>query len=225
MKNELTLRVTGACNQACRNCSQSVWMADYAKYHMTLAELRTLCRQAESLGIKGCMARITGGEPTMWRYLRSGCRILRESSAFGEIRLLTNGKLYDKISSLVTDGLVDVIAISAHEADPEGLAILSSRHPGLIRINRTKHKPLPVRPIKGTLPAKCTCNRLAYFDRRVWACNNAYTHTKRMGGDVTDKSLSCKVTDDWITYFAGDKWLMMPIHRVCLSNKKVWRRI
>lgn len=224
----LMIWVTSLCNLNCPHCSQKPTMAAFRDYNMTLDELRWIVADSVNRGLHYEMIEFTGGEASMWPHLEDAVDIVKASGICDEIFLVTNGNNPDRIVSL--SHKLSFYVLSTSQATKFQEAVHKyAKCPVLT--NSHKHKPVPHKPIAGTLPATCCVannphgkpsDQYLYLDGRIYYCCNAFANATILG--CMDESLSCSFSDDFVTYFANKDY-KHPICSVCVCNANVWGKI
>ena len=222
---QMLFLVTGKCNMACPHCAQGTWRRAYINYHMTPGEVGMICRRIKESGLHFDQALIMGGEPTLWKYLEDGCRIIRESKVFNEIDIYSNCKNADVLMGVLDKGLADKIKVQTVNMDVEGVHKLHQCHAQYMDVSQQEgHRVHPESPMEGVLPATCGCDQITVFDGKVWSCPGAYHNTIRMGWSVDKPKVWMDVEEDWYGYFNRMDRYSIPACSVCLANGKVWDR-
>lgn len=228
MKNEICLMVTGACNLSCPHCSQGAWRPVFRDYHMTPDEILTVQMVT---GYQCGTVHIAGGEPTLWRHFTEGCFAVKASGLGRRIEVSSNCIESDVLIRAMEAGYVDSVYCQLSNASPAGVAAIKARFPNriIVGVKRTRHKPLPTKPLDYTLPAECGCDRPAYFGGFVYQCADVFPHSMRMGYSMDTPAARWAIdlgsAVDWAAVMKGKGRHRQLVCRVCLANKKVWRRV
>jgi hypothetical protein len=173
---------------------------------------------------------IAGGEPTLWRHFEAGLRAVKESGLSRRIEVSSNCLKHATLTEALAAGLVDLVYCQVSNSSPAGVEKILAAFPKdlIIGRNRLRHKPLPTAAMEGVLPAECGCDRPAVFAGRVYQCADVYPHSKRMGYDFDLEMAWVPVNDgsrDWLAAIKAMDRKRHPACRVCLANKRVWRRV
>jgi hypothetical protein len=180
-------------------------------YHMSIKELEHLIHRIKELGLEYREVWLTGGEPTMWQYLKEGVAQLRRH--FERVGMNTNGNT--PAACLLFDD-VQVTAYPGVEEKFKG-------YKNIVFVGG-KHLKFPSEPVVGTLPADCRCNFHSYIAGRLYTCGNVFSRLRRLGRDPFDPIFSCPVDGNfgrhWERTKESKRW--KDVCKVCLGNRKVW---
>jgi len=225
-QTQLSIMPVGVCNFDCPNCVQKPWRKDFADYHMLPDEVRHICRRVKELGLHFSWAHITGGEPSLWKFLYEGCQIMRESGAFDHIEVWSNCRAIKPLKRVLDDGLIDQVITQSGNTYTKGAEVLKAQYGGKMNIITSQgHQVCPTTPMDNVLPAACGCDRVEVFNGRVYPCANVYSNMKRMGLDVERSGLWADLDDDWRTAMDSIDRYNMQACRVCLANGNISRQM
>lgn len=223
MKTRFVIWVTSDCNLACKYCSQSYTMNQNKGYQMPIEEVAHIVKSCGERGIHFDTIEITGGEPSLWKNIKTGVQMFQQIC--NNVTLVTNGNDPDLIISL---GL-NHWGVSSSQASSGQLEKYDSVR-SKVFFNGHTHRKLPDKPIENSLPADCTLkndphgnpqNAMAYILGKVYYCCNAFALSERVG--MSD-NIVCDFEEDFVSKFEN-KTFNEPICSVCLCNPKVWNSI
>jgi len=207
----LSIYVTTECARGCPLCSQRPLMDALPNYQMSVEELVHLITRVKELGIEYREAWLTGGEPTLWHYLRAGVIQLRRH--FERVGMNTNGRapadclLFDEVQVTAYPGVEK--KFKGHEN---------------VKFADCRHLKFPNKPVEGALPADCRCNFHSYIAGRLYTCGNVFSRLRHLGRDPFDPVFSCSVDgnfgEHWERTKDRKKW--RDVCKRCLGNRKVW---
>jgi organic radical activating enzyme len=222
---KLLIWVTSDCNLSCPLCNQSHSIELNPGYQMSIAEVKKIVSSCKRRGIHFSVIELIGGEPSMWKNIKEGIKLLNEIT--DDIFFVTNGSNSELVIGL---GLKHWI-LSTSQATKKQLLEYKDHFPKM-GFNSHSHKRVPLTPVPDTIPAECVVgispfnsnikeNGVAYLRGKVYYCNLAFAASNLV--PVTD-DMVCDFEDDFITKFA-DKKFDKEICQYCLCNSKVWNKL
>jgi hypothetical protein len=192
-------------------------------YDMSTIEIREIVSSLERRNIRFDIIEITGGEPTLWSNIRYGVTMFK--TVADKVTLVTNGC----DPSLVMSLNLPFFGVSASQTTTEQLSKFEPVKDKFFT-NDHQHKKPPIKPVPGSLPAKCTLIHtraqekqimLGYMYRRIYYCCNACALGEIVGVDL---ATICDFEDDFLEKFK-DRKFDRAICSVCLCNSKVWDKV
>jgi glycosyltransferase involved in cell wall biosynthesis/tetratricopeptide (TPR) repeat protein len=220
----IEILVTGACDRKCKHCSQAAYNEDFKTYQTPLELVDKVCRRSIENGARYEWLQFSGGEPLLWDNLEAACKLAKDSGAFSRVRVFTNGEQSKRLYAALDAGLIDCAYLDTYNANPKAMETLKEKYAGRFVLDPTVHKPLPVSPFSGVIPARCNCDHLCVIENNVYPCGNFYTHIKRLGLEFKNYKF-CSLDDDWIEFYRKVDRFNMDICSYCLANGKVWDKI
>ena len=233
MYRDAVILTNAKCNLDCPHCSRWFFQRDYAGYHLSLEETSNICKRINELGIRFRFVRLTGGEPTLWKHLTEGCKIIKEANIADKVLLMSNCSTIDKTIELLNLGYIDEVRTNLaveekNRHNAAGVEKLKNEFPDKISITMDVHVPHPFPPIKDSLPAGwangkvgCTCNHVTFLGDKVFQCANEHDRCRFVGENPKPINLS----NDWPSHYNDPKKFNRPMCSVCLVNPKVKPKI
>lgn len=219
---ELSLYVTSACQLHCNECIMAHLMDFDKGYHMSLDEISKFLSATESSGYK-ILYTLTGGEPLIWKHLKPGVKMLKESSSSLGVQIFTNAVHIDKLDDEVASCLTD-LRISRYDDKRNHINtnILFQRYPNLARfVPRSKFYINPKDPVKNTLPVDCMNHEFMLYNDRIYACPHSMSIAIGCNSNMLEK-LSVPIKENWIEEMKNiRKMQAKEICTRCISNRKV----
>jgi hypothetical protein len=129
------------------------------------------------------------GEPTLWKNLNEGIKILHDSPIIGAISMLSNGASLDRIEE-ETFKYIDQISISIYPDAKENDLIthLHQKFPEKIKLEFVKKFWIPPnREYPDSIPCACICPVPGFIDNKIFYCSGIiFNAAKLKGVDVFD---------------------------------------
>jgi len=155
------------------------------------------------------MLQFTGGEPTLWPFLKQAIARAKALKIADHIRVSTNG--VDRVAEDYAGS--DSIVISHYGAlNRHDILRLKRTFTGQTRIICVDHLPwpFPEGPDADSVPADCNCVLLTFLSDRVWPCG--FAAARNAPGSVG-------VHDDFYHKFVASEPKSQPLCAQCLSNR------
>ena len=225
--------VTSKCNLDCPFCSRWFFHKDYSGYQMSMEELSDICTRVTDLGIHFDAVRVTGGEPTLWKHLGKGLRLIRESGITDKIMLMSNCVTVNETISLIEADYIDEVRTNLavemkNRYNAKGIEKLKAKFPDKVYVVMDTHFPHPWPPLEDVLPAGwkngrigCVCDHVTFLGHEVFQCANEHDRCRFAG----EKPEPTNLFEDWITHFNDPKKFNRLMCSVCLVNPKVKAKI
>ena len=138
-------------------------------YQMSLDELAYFLSVCEKFDYKFKFI-ISGGEPLMWKNLKSGLKMLRDSKVCQNIVLYSNG-INIQVVDEETISLCDTFRISRYQYNTSNINNIKSKFPQLVVVDRKQHWKVPLEPVENVFPEDCGLkNELFLYRGRVYFC-------------------------------------------------------
>ena len=155
--DHMMIEVCSVCQNDCEFCCNSSLIKYDKAYQLSLEELKTFTYYTkkskyyvEKININGA------GEPTLWKYLNEGMKLLHDSRIAKSIVLETNGQSLNRINNKTWKYLSKVI-ISDYPSN-ESINLRQQRFKEKIDfINRDLFRVLPNKKHEDTIPCFCIC--------------------------------------------------------------------
>lgn len=195
----LSIYVTARCNIRCEHCNQDSWMCKYPNYNLSCTDITNIISRSIDLEIHYQQIRLTGGEAPLWPYYTWAIEELAKSPICDTVGQFSNGTPHSvKIIRKVIDYLDDV-RITVHPGvDYTDAQQFSDDYPRKVRLfDRGNHRPIPLEPVKGVLPARCQCIPYAYWGGRFMQCSLV----RALGDDEQWIAHSCPIYDDFAKFY------------------------
>jgi organic radical activating enzyme len=225
-RRHIEVMVTGKCNKKCQHCSQASYNKLHCDYDYPMELIEKLCKRSLENGARYEWLQFSGGEPLLWENLEEACKYAKESGAFKKVRIMSNCFDKERLAKVLDEHIVDMVYTDTYNTDRGGLEMIKSRYAGVSTMADIPHKPLPIEPLDGTLPARCTCDRPSVIGNNVYPCGNFYEHVTRLGKNMDDyRKNFCTLDDDWISFYRKADRFNMDVCKYCLSNWRVWEKV
>lgn len=224
MNIKLHIWVSSECNLSCPLCNEKNTICMNRGYQMDLAEIDSIVESCKQRNIRFSVIELIGGEVTLWKNFREGVRRFKEIS--DDLFLVTNGNNQQLLRETVGHWITSTSQASKKQI--EEVKDIPSR----ATFNTHSHKPVPVEPMEGVLPADCVVDRspsnpsikengLVYIRGKVYYCCTTFALSDRV--PLTD-DMWCSFEDDFIAKFAV-KTFDKEICKYCLCNSKIYSRL
>jgi hypothetical protein len=166
----MLLEVCSACQNKCEHCAHAGLIAHNQNYNLPIQKLRTFLSYTlrshyyiETLNLHG------PGEPTLWRHLNEGIKMIHDSKVVGRIIIETNGLSLERINRN-TWRYINQVVIS----DYPSLSSLISRdvireHWSKVRYtDKSFFRPAPYQKYENTIPCFCMCPGPMFYDENIF---------------------------------------------------------
>lgn len=188
--DRIFIEVCGDCNYNCKSCGHSSFRSVYKNYHMTIHELNRFLYYTKKSKYYIREACIHGpGEPTLWKNLNEGIKVLHESDVVGGIYLLTNGSFLDRIEEETFEyiGKLD-ISIYPDAKKNDLITYLCDKYPDKIGLGHyNKFWVSPTKEDVGSIPCRCTCPTPSFIGNKIFYCSGCiFDAAKLKGVDIYD---------------------------------------
>jgi len=148
----LYFEVCSPCQNNCKDCAHKELIASTYNFHLSLQELKKFieCTKQsnyfiEELSIHG------PGEPTLWRDLNEGLKMIYESKIANKIIITSNGHSLDRLNDASWNYITSVNV--SHYPD---IKVDLSKYKSKIKIiEATEFRSLPTRRYPNTIPCPC----------------------------------------------------------------------
>ena len=166
----MSLFVTSRCNQWCKECIMRGLMSKDRKYEMSLEELLAFIDVTEKSRYKFHYM-LTGGEPLLWKNLKEGVRLLRQSASCNYLYLFTNLLNYEVLDNEIMDNL-NCVKVSQYTTNEEEIREVKKRYGDKIKVyDRRKFWINPKEKIDINTPVMCMNEgELLFQDYHVYSC-------------------------------------------------------
>jgi len=172
--DRIFLEVCSPCQYNCKNCYHSSFRAAYKNYHMTTHELNKFLYYTEKSNYYIREVCLHGpGEPTLWRYLNEGIKILYDSGVIGGIYIISNGVSLDRIEEETFD-YIDRIRISMYPdvKNNNYIEYLHKKFPEKIKFEYIKKfTEFPIKKYSDSIPCRCLCPIPMFVKDKIFYCN------------------------------------------------------
>ena len=226
----MLLEVCSTCQYDCKYCCHEEAINLYKNFHLTLEELDKFLyytKKSKYFIKEICIHGL--GEPTLWKHLNEGIKILHESEVIGGIVMLSNGASIKNIEE-ETFGYTSKIRISNYPDSNKNDLLLSlkERFPEKIIIEDIQEfqKP-PDRPYLGTIPCKCICPLPTFIKDKIFYCNgSAFGAAKLKGVNVFDcHEVYCELKENYLEDFMFNKERNYDLCQYCRSNSNIAKHL
>ena len=188
-KNHVTdricLEVCSDCQYNCMNCGHGSFKSIYKNYHMSIHELNRFLYYTEKSNYHIREVLLHGpGEPTLWKHLNEGIKILYESDVIGDIYISTNGVSLDRIKE-ETFKYIDKIRISVYPDAKENdiIGYLQQRFPEKIELEvMNRFTSLPNREYPNSIPCRCSCPIPFFIEDKIFYCGGSVFDAAKLKG-------------------------------------------
>jgi len=202
------------CNLSCPRCFLRGCSESQKHYELTLQEYKNFLLGCQRQNLKLNVIHFTGGEPTLWPYLRTAIAMTKKMQIARTIRVVSNG-----FNRNARDyGLADVVHVTHYGALNRLDILRLKRQLGRrLRVQWTVHLPWPYPepPDQSALPASCGCICMALVGDRIYPCGFA-------AGQSQGQTLS--VDENFYARLCNGEPQMQELCKRCLSNRKIKTR-
>lgn len=165
------LAVCTPCQYDCVSCAHQAMRYEHANYQLSIGELREFLSITVASGYFVERLDLTGpGEPLIWKHLKEGLALIRQSPAIGRVEIQTNGLGIDRLDA-ASWACIDALRVSFYPeaAHLEPKLVQAIRvHGRKVIVNRMgKFRALPERGATSPIPCVCGCSGPMYFDKKV----------------------------------------------------------
>ncbi len=228
--DRMFLEVCSACQYDCQFCQHGSFRIIYKDYHLSLKELEKFLFYTEKSNYYIREICLHGpGEPTLWKYLNEGIKMLHKSKVIGGILIVSNGVSIRNIEEKTFD-YIDKIRISDYpDAKKNDLLIsLQKKLPEKIEFrNIDRFQELPDRAYLDTIPCKCTCPTPMFIKDKVFYCNGCvFEAAKLRGVDTFDcHELYCELKENYLEDFLFDEKRNYDLCQYCSFNDNIAKHL
>jgi len=228
--DRMYIEVCSACQYNCQYCCHKEMIEFYNDYHLTLEELDRFLYYTKKSNYFFREVCIHGsGEPTLWKHLNEGIRVLHDSEVVGGILLGSNGVSIGNIEENTFE-YIDQIRISGYPDAKKNdrLISLQKSYPEKIKINDIKMF-LEVTKVAhlGTIPCKCICPLPMFIKDKIFYCNGAvFEAAKLKGVNILDcHEVYCELKEDYMKGYMFDKKRNYDLCQYCSYNDKIAKNL
>jgi len=219
--------VCSDCQYNCVDCGHISFKSAYKNYHMTIPELNRFLYYTKKSNYYIREAFLHGpGEPTLWRNLNEGIKILYESPVVGGVCMLSNGVSLDRIKE-ETFQYIERIRISVYPDAKENdlIEYLCDRYPEKINLEIIKqfwshpHKEYP-----DSIPCLCACPVPLFIDNKVFYCSGTiFDAAKLKGVDVFDcHEVYTELKENYLDNLSRGNF---DLCKFCTSNRNIRKQL
>ena len=165
----MSLFVTSRCNLWCKECIMRGLMKN-RKYEMSLDELTAFIDVTEKSGYKFHYM-LTGGEPLIWKNLKEGVKLLRQSLSCNYLYLFTNLVNHEALDDEVMSCL-NCVKVSQYAANESEIHEVKRKYGDKVKVyDRRKFWINPKEKIDINTPVVCMNEgELLFQNYHVYAC-------------------------------------------------------
>lgn len=219
----LSLYVTSACSLQCEHCIMGGLMKSARGYQMSLEEVSRFIRISEESKYSFDVV-LTGGEPTAWRNLAQGVKLLQASSACHTVTMYTNAVSVRRFIELGVAEDLDHIRVSRYSTNEQSVDELETHFPTKISIvPRDEFWQNPDSPVRKSLPVRCLNPEVLVYNEQIYAC----PHSASIAATIESNTKICKPLEknflkglNIIKFF--QQW---DICTRCISNGRVRKQL
>ena len=219
--------VCSDCQYDCINCGHSSFRSVYKNYHMSIPELNRFLYYTEKSNYYIREAYLHGpGEPTLWKNLNEGIKILHESNVVGGIGMITNGVSLYRIKE-ETFQYIDRIRISVYPDAKKNdfITYLQQKFPEKIKLEVFKQfMSKPNREYPDSIPCTCACPVPVFVKNNFFYCSGTiFDAAKLKGVDVFDcHEVYTELKENYLdNYSIGN----FDLCKYCISNGNICKQL
>jgi len=171
----LSIKTIAACQNRCSFCPVIPWMEELKGFETSLDDIKNLVYYSVAAGYHFKRIIFSGGEPLLWKHLKTAANIINLSGITQSLYFYTNALKVDKDylpEFRVICSLFDKAVVSQYDNNEENVKLIkSSGIPNIIVMNREKYYITPKNPIPDSLPADCGCQAFGMVGNKITLCS------------------------------------------------------
>jgi hypothetical protein len=188
--DRICLEVCSDCQYDCLNCGHGSFRSVYKNYHMSIDELNRFLYYTKKSNYHIRDVYLHGpGEPTLWKNLNEGLKILYESPVVGNVYIVTNGVSLNRIKEETFQYIyIVLIAVYPDAKENDLITHLCQEFPEKIKFHvESQFLSHPTKEYPNSIPCRCICPFPSVIDNKIFYCSPAiFDAAKAKGVDIFD---------------------------------------